>query len=94
MRVSNAVPETFDTLIAGAIVVDAGKQNPAQVGIVDGHVAALLDPSETAVARTVIAADGCILLPGLVDAHAHMREPGLTHKEDFSSALTRRRWAA
>jgi dihydroorotase len=85
MRVSNAVPETFDTLIAGAIVVDAGKQNPAQVGIVDGHVAALLDPSETAVARTVIAADGCILLPGLVDAHAHMREPGLTHKEDFSS---------
>ena len=26
------------------------------------------------------------LLPGLVDAHAHLREPGLTHKEDFSSA--------
>lgn len=79
------MPETFDTLITGAIVVGADTQSAGQVGIVDGHVAALLDPRETAVARTVIAADGCILLPGLVDAHAHLREPGLTHKEDFSS---------
>src|SRR3989338_6861839 len=23
------------------------------------------------------------VLPGLIDAHVHMREPGLTHKEDF-----------
>ncbi len=29
--------------------------------------------------------DGLLLLPGLVDAHAHLREPGLTHKEDFDS---------
>ncbi|TIU43553.1 MAG: dihydroorotase, partial [Mesorhizobium sp.] len=36
-------------------------------------------------ARTVIDASGCFLLPGLVDAHAHLRDPGLTHKEDFSS---------
>lgn len=79
------MPETFDTLITGAIVIGADTQSAAQVGIVDGHVAALLDPRETAIARTVIAADGCILLPGLVDAHAHLREPGLTHKEDFSS---------
>lgn len=85
MKASNAVPETFDTLITGAIVVDADTQGAAQVGIVDGRVVALLDPRETAVARTVIAADGSILLPGLVDAHAHLREPGLTHKEDFSS---------
>ncbi|MFN2234977.1 MAG: amidohydrolase family protein, partial [Anaerolineales bacterium] len=24
-------------------------------------------------------------LPGLIDIHVHMREPGQTHKEDFSS---------
>jgi len=24
-----------------------------------------------------------LVLPGLIDAHVHMREPGLTHKEDF-----------
>lgn len=26
-----------------------------------------------------------VRLPGMIDVHAHMREPGATHKEDFSS---------
>ena len=26
-----------------------------------------------------------IKLPGLIDIHVHMREPGQNHKEDFSS---------
>ena len=24
-------------------------------------------------------------LPGLIDVHVHLREPGATHKEDFAS---------
>jgi dihydroorotase len=28
---------------------------------------------------------GKIIIPGMIDAHVHMREPGLTHKEDFLS---------
>jgi carbamoyl-phosphate synthase/aspartate carbamoyltransferase/dihydroorotase len=24
-------------------------------------------------------------IPGLIDVHVHLREPGQTHKEDFSS---------
>ena len=26
-----------------------------------------------------------VRLPGLIDTHVHMRDPGQTHKEDFSS---------
>lgn len=26
-----------------------------------------------------------VRLPGLIDVHVHMREPGASHKEDFSS---------
>ena len=26
-----------------------------------------------------------VRLPGMIDVHVHMREPGATHKEDFSS---------
>lgn len=26
-----------------------------------------------------------ILLPGLIDPHVHLREPGATHKEDWDS---------
>ena len=46
---------------------------------------AVLPPGETALAQNVLDATGRHLLPGLVDAHAHLREPGLTHKEDFDS---------
>ncbi|MFA6157385.1 dihydroorotase family protein [Mesorhizobium sp.] len=75
----------FETLIQGAIIVNADGLERRDVGITDGRIAALLAPGETASARTVFDASGAYLLPGLVDAHAHLREPGLTHKEDFSS---------
>lgn len=34
-------------------------------------------------ADKVIDAKNKIILPGLIDCHVHIREPGLTHKEDF-----------
>ena len=30
--------------------------------------------------------DGCLVrLPGLIDTHVHLRDPGQTHKEDFAT---------
>ncbi|OBQ74286.1 dihydroorotase [Mesorhizobium erdmanii] len=75
----------FETLIRGATIVNAEGFERCDVGVSDGRIAALLPPGETASARIVVDATGAYLLPGLVDAHAHLREPGLTHKEDFSS---------
>ncbi len=34
---------------------------------------------------TVIDAGGCVVAPGLVEMHAHLREPGMEYKEDISS---------
>lgn len=39
--------------------------------------------SSCAQADTVLEADGLVLAPGLVDMHVHLRDPGLTHKEDI-----------
>ncbi|MBZ9683472.1 MULTISPECIES: dihydroorotase [unclassified Mesorhizobium] len=75
----------FETLIRGATIVNAEGFERCDVGITDGRIAAMIAPGETATARTVFDASGAYLLPGLVDAHAHLREPGLTDKEDFSS---------
>lgn len=75
----------FDTLITGGTIVNASGLDLADIGIRDGRIAALLSPGETAMARSFIDAGGKQLLPGLVDSHAHLREPGLTHKEDFES---------
>ncbi|WP_244493913.1 MULTISPECIES: dihydroorotase [Mesorhizobium] len=75
----------FETLIRGATIVNAEGFERRDVGITNGRIVALVAPGETASTGTVFDAAGAYLLPGLVDAHAHLREPGLTHKEDFSS---------
>ena len=38
--------------------------------------------------KEVIDAKGKHILPGLIDAHVHFRDPGMTHKEDFATGST------
>jgi dihydroorotase len=75
----------FDMIISGGTVVNADGEARVDVAIIGEHIAALLGPGDAPQARVVIDVAGCHLLPGLVDAHVHLREPGLTHKEDFES---------
>jgi dihydroorotase len=75
----------LDVAITGAQVVTGGEARAATVGIRDGRVALLADPAVSVPAREVIEAAGLVVLPGLVDAHVHMREPGFVHKEGFAT---------
>ena len=43
----------------------------------------IVDASEQFEADKVIDASGLWVTPGLVDVHVHLRDPGLTHKEDI-----------
>lgn len=74
----------FDLLVEGGSVVEGDGLRPRTLAVKDGKIAALLEPG-AGEASEKIDASGCIVLPGLVDAHVHFREPGLTHKEDFDS---------
>ena len=75
----------LDLLVEGGVLVEADTLRPRTLAVKDGKVAAILDPQESAQARETVSVAGCIVLPGLVDAHVHFRDPGLTHKEDFDS---------
>lgn len=75
----------FDLVVEHGSVVEPGGLRPCSVAVRDGKIAALLEPRLRSEARETIDARGCLVLPGLVDAHVHFREPGLTHKEDFDS---------
>lgn len=42
---------------------------------------------DLAQAAKVVQAHGCLLLPGLIEVHAHLREPGFEYKEDIATGL-------
>ena len=68
-----------DLLITGADLAGAGR---ADLLIRDGLLA---DPADAAPGTETIDADGLVALPGLVDLHTHLREPG---REDAETVET------
>jgi len=70
------------TLIRGATCVLPDETVRANV-VVEGDRIAGVDVPGSVRADETIEADGLLLIPGVIDSHVHMREPGLTHKEDL-----------
>jgi dihydroorotase len=68
-------------LFRGARVIDpsADLDRQADVLVADGMVARIGNGLEAGGAR-VIEVAGCIIVPGLVDIHTHLREPGFEQK--------------
>lgn len=89
---SNATTTGF--LIRGGTVIDPTGERRADVLVRDGVVAAVderLGDSPDAGGATVIDAAGCVVSPGFVDLHTHLREPG---KEEAETIETGSRAAA
>ena len=53
------------------------------VGVIGEKIAFLSNPGAITDATQTIDAKGQHVLPGIIDWHVHLREPGLTYKEDF-----------
>ena len=75
----------IECLIKNGRVVCAGTIQTIDIGIRDGRIACLGIDLPIAPGTAVIDASGLVVLPGLVDVHVHLRDPGFTHKEDFAS---------
>ncbi|KKU87456.1 MAG: Dihydroorotase [Candidatus Gottesmanbacteria bacterium GW2011_GWA2_47_9] len=60
---------TPEGIIFGTVMVEGGKIQAIQVNKTKGH--------------EYFDAKGGYVLPGLIETHGHLREPGLTHKEDI-----------
>jgi dihydroorotase len=70
------------TVIRGGTVVDETGSRRADVLVVDGVVAAV---GEGLDAERVIDAGGCLVAPGFVDLHTHLRQPGKEEAETIES---------
>jgi dihydroorotase len=78
---------TVDRVISGGRVVTADGIRPADVLVTDGKITGLVSPGTApSDAGEVIDATGRFVLPGSIDVHVHLREPGYTHKEDITTA--------
>ena len=72
LLIRNGIIVTPDEIFRGDILIDVET------------IARVAPEIQDADAR-VIDASGLHILPGLIDAHVHLRDPGATHKEDFTT---------
>jgi len=68
-------------VIRGGVVVDASGRRRADVAVRGGVITAVEPDIEPGSGVVVLDASGCIVGPGLVDLHTHLREPGREEAE-------------
>ncbi|HIW04065.1 MAG TPA: dihydroorotase [Firmicutes bacterium] len=71
-------------LIKNGTIADTVTETPADVLIEDGRIARVGSLGDVS-ADKIIDAAGMYVLPGLVDMHCHLREPGFEHKETIET---------
>ena len=62
-----------------------GEGDPTNVLVTDGQIAEIGAGLTAPKSAQVIEAPGQVLLPGLVDLHTHLREPGREYAEDIET---------
>lgn len=75
-------------LIHGAQMVNEGRVFKGSLLIEDEHIERIIADGESlegVMSDVVIEAEGCYLLPGVIDEHVHFRDPGLTAKADMGT---------
>jgi len=72
-----------DLAVLGGTLVTAAGVRRTDVLVRDGAIADLVNDGRGAGAARTVDADGLLVLPGFVDTHVHLMDPGPTEREDF-----------
>ncbi|MGB6070336.1 MAG: allantoinase AllB, partial [Rhodococcus sp. (in: high G+C Gram-positive bacteria)] len=86
-RSSRAFPVQSDLVVRASRAVIGGLEVAASISVLDGRIIAIdsLDAHVSGAVMVELGPDE-VLLPGLVDTHVHVNEPGRTEWEGFASA--------
>lgn len=76
----------FDLVVKNGVVYTEQGFYKLNVGVQGEKIAVLADPAVPLEGARVIDAQGKYVLPGFIDCHCHLRDPGLTQKEDSTPA--------
>ncbi len=74
-------------VLRGARLVDPGQglDEPKDLLLDAGRVAAVLKPREKVAGAKTIDLSGLVIAPGFIDIHTHLREPGFEYKETIAT---------
>ena len=75
----------FDLIIRNGTIVTSSESFLGDVAVKGGKIAKVGILESTDTADEIYDASGKHVLPGIIDAHVHFRDPGLTQKEDFET---------
>ncbi|MEO1056077.1 MAG: dihydroorotase [Actinomycetota bacterium] len=73
------------TVLRGGDVLDELGQRRSELRLVGDTIVEVADSIEPATDDEVIDAQGCVIVPGLIDLQAHLREPGSGHIDSIES---------
>ena len=83
---SRSSPAAADLIVRGKRVVTPEGEREAAIQVRGGVVAAISGFADIVPGATLHEAGDFVVMPGLVDTHVHINEPGRTDWEGFSSA--------
>jgi len=75
----------YDLILKNGTVVTPKESFPGSIAVAGGKIIKTGNLNIDDTADDVYDADGRHILPGIIDAHVHFRDPGLTEKEDFET---------
>jgi allantoinase len=79
-------PAAADLIVRGKRVITPEGERAAAIHVRAGAIAAISAYGEVPTGSTVHEAGDLVVMPGVVDTHVHINEPGRTDWEGFSSA--------
>jgi allantoinase len=81
------VAADLDLVVRARRAIVPGTERAVCVGVAGGRIATVTAyDDQPAAARSITLADDEVLIPGFVDTHVHVNEPGRTEWEGFASA--------
>jgi len=82
---------SVDLVLENAKIYAHGKVIRAGLAIDDGRIVKITKETNLPSASRKMNLEGLLVLPGLIDAHVHLRDQKLEHKEDFFTGTSRER---
>lgn len=85
MQEDQQLADDFDVAVRGGTIVTPRGRARLDLYVRDGHIAALEPQGRAHLAREVVDASDLLVLPGMVDTHVHLMDPGDLSRETFPS---------